>query len=410
MEKENLKYITLPSDFNLESARFKYNSTILTPILLKEGKTKIEKEDLSPENVVAGLITVIGDDKNNPNFNYYKSFLLALEPDIRAKLNTASLSKAQRGEYDFALSLMKSVHNLEPTVDSCITLASIYSSIAAKKLDEEEEIEEELKLIKETLNEGLLLFGENEDILYELASFSEYEGESDEALNFSKRYLSVAEEGERKEKIKKMVNELETMKDNESLINEAYDFILLDEPDKALPIIEKIISSYPNLWNGHFLKGWALRIKKEYKEAKEEFLLCMKMGECNSEIYNELAICELEGGNKDLALAYLETAHELDEKNINILTNLSLLYLENGQFSEARESLEKARYLAKDDKLVRTLIDKYEEITGDKIGKIIHEDYMSKDKIDKEEGRPIEPTPIVEKAFKMTIGKGEDDE
>ena len=95
------------------------------------------------------------------------------------------------------------------------------------------------------------------------------------------------------------VKEIDFKLDNRDAIYEAYDFITLGEPDKALPIIDKFLSENPSIWNGYFLKGWALRIRKDYKEARECFLACLKLVEGNSEIYNELSICELELGNRE---------------------------------------------------------------------------------------------------------------
>lgn len=52
------------------------------------------------------------------------------------------------------------------------------------------------------------------------------------------------------------------------------------------------------------------------------------------------------------------------------------MYLADGEFDEAREYLERARFLAKDDKFVKGLIEEYEKATGEKIGDIIHEEYV----------------------------------
>ena len=224
--------------------------------------------------------------------------------------------------------------------------------------------------------DGIERFGEDEMILSELFSFEAYMGNLEEAKEYGERYLEVAEESERKDEVKKAMKEIDFKLDNRDAIYEAYDFITLGEPDKALPIIDKFLSENPSIWNGYFLKGWALRIRKDYKEARECFLACLKLVEGNSEIYNELSICELELGNRELAKIYLETACDMDESNLTTTTNLAFLFLEDGEYDEAREYLEKARYLAKDDKFVKGLIEAYEKATGEKVGDIIHEEYV----------------------------------
>ena len=373
---DKICYINFPPSFSTQLGNVKVDSNKKLPFLIPDGKDKLEKEDYSVESLMAGLITVIAYDTKNENTDYYKSLCLALDKDIVKKLNAAAIAKEQRNEYDFAEGLFLSVYYLLPQSASCINLATLYSYMAvdAKKKDEDDK--KWIKKAKETLLDGLEKFGEDEDILAELASFEAFMANLDEAKEYLDRYLSVAKEGEKKEEMKKLYKEVSFKLDNEESIEEAYDFISMGEPDKALKKIDGFIENNPKVWNGYFLKGWALRVKKEFEEAKEYFLKCIKLGESNAEIYNELALCELGSGKRELAEAYLETACDLDDENLTTTTNLALLYLEDENYDRAREFLEKARFLAKEDKLVSHLIKKYEEKTGEKIGTLIHEELV----------------------------------
>ncbi len=373
---DKICYINFPPSFSTQLGSVKVDSNKKLPFLIPDGKEKLEKEDYSVESLMAGLITVIAYDTKNENTDYYKSLCLELDKDIVKKLNAAAIAKEQRNEYDFAEGLFLSVYHLLPQSASCINLATLYSYMAvdAKKKDEDDK--KWIKKARETLLDGLERFGENEDILAELSSFEAFMANLDEAKEYLDRYLSVAKEGEKKEEMKKLYKEVSFKLDNEESIEEAYDFISMGEPDKALKKIDGFIENNPKVWNGYFLKGWALRVKKEFEEAKDYFLKCIKLGESNAEIYNELALCELGSGKRELAEAYLETACDLDDENLTTTTNLALLYLEDENYDRAREFLEKARFLAKEDKLVSHLIKKYEEKTGEKIGALIHEELV----------------------------------
>ena len=373
---ENIKFIKLPESFKADLGSFSIDPSIELPILLGKGKDKVEDKDLTVENIVAGMISVIAHDKDNPNFSYYKAFVLASDPNIVEKLNQAAIAKEQRKEFGFAEELFLAVYHLLPQSASCINLATLYSYLAVEARSKDEDDKPWIKKVRSTLLDGIERFGEDEMILSELFSFEAYMGNLEEAKEYGERYLEVAEESERKDEVKKAMKEIDFKLDNRDAIYEAYDFITLGEPDKALPIIDKFLSENPSIWNGYFLKGWALRIRKDYKEARECFLACLKLVEGNSEIYNELSICELELGNRELAKIYLETACDMDESNLTTTTNLAYLFLEDGEYDEAREYLEKARYLAKDDKFVKGLIEAYEKATGEKIGDIIHEEYV----------------------------------
>ena len=328
---ENIKFIKLPESFKADLGSFSIDPSIELPILLGKGKDKVEDKDLTVENIVAGMISVIAHDKDNPNFSYYKAFVLASDPNIVEKLNQAAIAKEQRKEFGFAEELFLAVYHLLPQSASCINLATLYSYLAVEARSKDEDDKPWIKKVRSTLLDGIERFGEDEMILSELFSFEAYMGNLEEAKEYGERYLEVAEESERKDEVKKAMKEIDFKLDNRDAIYEAYDFITLGEPDKALPIIDKFLSENPSIWNGYFLKGWALRIRKDYKEARECFLACLKLVEGNSEIYNELSICELELGNRELAKLYLETACDMDESNLTTPTNLAFLFLEDGE-------------------------------------------------------------------------------
>ncbi len=376
---DKITYITLPSTLALDLGTMKIDTSIKVPFSIPDDKEKLGKEDYTVENLMSGLITVVAEDEKNINTAYYKKFIKALDPDIPVKLNQAAIAKEQKGEYDFASLLFKAVYHLLPQSASCINLATLYSYMAADAAKKGEDNREYIKKAKETLLDGLEKFGENEELLYETASFLAYMAELEDAVDYIKRYLSVAGEGERKEEMKKLLEETSFKLENQEKIEEAYDFLSLGESDRALPIIELFIKKNPKIWNGYFLRGWALRIKEEYKEATECFLKCIELGESNSEIYNELGLCALKEGNSDLSEIYFETALDSDEENLTVLTNLSYLELERKDWDKARKYLEKARFTSGNDAILDALIKKYEKETGDKIGEVIHEEIVKGD-------------------------------
>ncbi len=373
---DKITYITLPPSFMVDLGPLKMDPAIKLPFSIPENREKLEKEDYTVQNLMSGLITVVAFDEKNENIDYYKSLIPAIDRDIVDKLNTAAIAKEQKKDYEFALLLFKAVYNLRPDNESCINLATLYSYMAVDAASKGDDNKEYIKNARDTLLSGIKKFGETEELLYELASFEAFMANLDEAKEYILRYLETAPEGERKEEIKKLYSEVSFKIDNKEKIEEAYDFLSMGESDRALPIIEGFIKENPKMWNGYFLKGWALRIKKEYEEAVKCFMKCLEMGISNAEIYNELSLCELSSGKRELAEIYLETAYDLDEENLTVITNLAYLMLEDGEFDRAREYLEKARYIASNDTIVDALIRKYEEKTGEKIGSLIHEEIV----------------------------------
>lgn len=380
-ERLSVSYIHIPEVMKEAFSALSIDPSILLPVTTEDKKRGLKESDITVENIIAGMLKSLAFDKEGKYADDYRKFLLSYDPELADKLEKAALSKQDKRDFTFAEELLLESYALSPSVKKCIELATVYSYLSADARNKNDLTHENRNLSRalDTLEEGIERFGENEDLLSEMASFEAYVGELEEAKGYVERYLKVSSDEEKREEMKNLLEEVEYQIKNDKEIKEAYDYIMLGEGEKALPIIEGFISSNPKIWNGWFLKGWALRISGRYNEAKEALIECIKLGETNSEIYNELSMCELEGGNKELSKTYLETAHDLEPENLSIISNLAYLYLTDNDFDSARETLEKARYLSGDDEIVRELIDEYEKKTGEKIGSVIHEEYVSKD-------------------------------
>ena len=380
----NIRYVKVPEGLDIKAEGFRINPEIMLPVQLMPGSTRLRKEDITIESIMAGMLFVVAYDEASENFQYYREFIKAVDPTIAERLNEAAIAKEQQKNYDFAEELFLAVYHLLPQSASCINLATLYSYMAVdardRKKDEEED--EYLSKARHTLLDGLRRFGEDERILAEISSFEAYMGNLEDARDYLERYMAVAEEGEKKQEMKKLLSRISFQLENDEDIKAAYDFMMLDQPEKTIEITNGFVKKNPRIWNGYFLRAWALRKVGRYDEARKDLLKCLELGETSSDIYNELSICELECGNRDLAKTYLETAADLDPDNLTVASNLSYLYLGDKEFDEAREYLEKARFLSGDDKIVKELIEEYEKATGERIGEMIHEEIVHNEEED----------------------------
>ena len=380
MKEEKLKtisFINVPSDLKMDFGSFHLDPAIKLPVQKPEGAKMLSDNDITMESIIAGMLTIIAYDENNKNFSYYRDFVNAVQPNTAEELNKAAIAKQQQKDYDFAEELFLAVYHMLPQPASCINLATLYSYMSVYEEEENKDMDkadEMMNKAKLTLLDGLRRFGENQYILSEISSFEGFLGNLDLAKDYAERYLKVADEGEKKEEMKKFLKQVNARLEADNSFKEAYDYIMLDMPEKALSVIDSFIKENSDVWNGHFLKAWALRKASRYKEAKESLLKCLELGESNGDIYNELSICELEEGNRELAKTYLNTAVDLDEDNLTAMSNLAYLHLMDGEYDEARYYLEKSRKLAHDDAILSTLIKAYEEKTGEKLGDNITEE------------------------------------
>ena len=377
----SIRYIKVPQGMRIESDTFRLDPNIMLPVQLKSASSRLTPDAISLESIVSGMLTVIAYDESHKDVSYYKDFVLTVDPMLPDKLCKAAIAKEEQKDYEFSEELFLAVYHLLPQSASCINLATLYSYMAVDARDkgDEEKEDEYLLSAKRTLSDGLRRFGENEEVLAEISSFEAFMGNLEEAKEYLERYMAVAAEGEKKQEMKKLLSRIDLQLENDEEIKEAYDFIMLDETDKAIAAAEKFISKNPGIWNGYFLRGWALRKAGRFEEAKADQMKCLELGEHSADIYNELSIDELESGDRELAKTYLETAADLDPDNLTVASNLSFLYLQDSQYDEAREYLEKARFLSGSDEIVRNLIEEYEKKTGEKIGELIHEEIVHDD-------------------------------
>lgn len=366
---EGIVFINLPKDLEQTIGDFKVDPTIPLPLQLPENHDRMEAEDVSIERLIAGMLKIIAWNPEHEHFEYYRNFVLYSQPESVSQLNIAAIAKEKIEDYNFSEELFLAVNHLSPQSASFINLATHYAKRAT--LAEDNEGKGALydffqqKTI-DTLMEGLEKNQNDADLLCEIGYFHIYQNNIDSARDYFEKFIKFSnDEDQRRERISNVLKDINNKLTDDAQLLQAYDEIQLCNEDKAIELLDTYIENNKDVWNAHFLKGWALRRKLKFEEAKEAFLECIKLGESNSEIYNELSICALEEGHKELSVFYLDSALDLEPDNLKILTNLAYLKIEEQDFDKARYLLEKARVIDDQDPLVIHLSKIYCNATGE---------------------------------------------
>lgn len=377
---EGIVFISLPKDLEQTIGDFKVNPNIPIPLQLPENHNRMEAEDVSIERLIAGMLKIIAWNPEHEHFNYYRDFVLSSQPESVSQLNIAAIAKEKKEDYDFSEELFLAVNHLAPQSASYINLATHYAKRAT--LAEDKEGKDALydyfqqKTI-DTLLEGLEKNPNNADLLCEIGYFHIYQNNIDSARDYFEKFMEKAsKDDQRRERIANVLKDINNKLTDDAHLLQAYDEIQLCNEDKAIELLDTYLEKNHDIWNAHFLKGWALRRKLKFEEAKESFLECIKLGESNSEIYNELSICALEEGHKELSIFYLDSALDLEPENLKILTNLAFLKIEEEDYDKARYLLEKARALDEQDPLVIHLSKAYCNATGETLDEPIIEEVV----------------------------------
>lgn len=374
---KNILFIKLPASMERDINNFHVDSSIEIPVQRPEGSRDFDPaKDISVELIVAGMLKILAYQNDHVHAPYYRDFVLALQPDAVQELNIAAIAQEQKRNFPFAEELFLTVCHLAPQSATYINLATLYSRKAAEDTAKGVQYDLYQQKALETLKEGLDVVGEDAPLLNELGFFHLYQGNVEIAKEYLDRYLAIADEDEKKDHVQKIVDDIDAKLNDDQTLMRSYDAIQMNKEGEAVALLDSFLADNPKVWNAWFLKGWALRRMGNYQEAEKALLAALANSKGTSDIYNELAICSLETGKPELAKDYLNTAVDLDSRNITLISNLAYLYLKDRMWDEAREYLEIARTIDPNDPLIIQLMKDYEQASGDTLSSPIVQEFV----------------------------------
>ena len=99
---DSVYFITLPENFQLSKNAAHIDPTIPLPVQKKaeDAPGNFNMEELSPEQILSGILTVLAYDKDNRHLPYYRSVLKSALPDIQKELTETAIIKIKNEEFD----------------------------------------------------------------------------------------------------------------------------------------------------------------------------------------------------------------------------------------------------------------------------------------------------------------------
>ncbi|UTC62642.1 tetratricopeptide repeat protein [Treponema sp. OMZ 787] len=352
------------------------DSSIPLPIQLSEPNEKqnFKAENIKPEMILAGMLTVFAYDRENTNIQYYRKIFNILRPDIRKEMTQAAIIKTRNSDFDMAEEILLSLEGLNP--DDGITKLNL-----ALLMEERAQYCE----MRNLFEEGLSFNKKAEDLYSELISFEppipavffnaayffikikNYVKAKSLLETYSAIESDTSETAEfRKNKAAEMLKTISEQALDDELFQKAHKYIDLGEEEKAAESIKLFLRKKPKVWNAWFLLGWALRRMNRWEDAHASFLKAVELLELAEisdksplcEAYNELAICSMELQAFSEAEKYLINALSLDSENIKIISNLGTLALKQGKQEEAEAFFRTVLEINPDDKIALSILGK----------------------------------------------------
>ena len=120
---ESIYFISIPEGFELSKNAMQIDVTIPLPVQKKDKDApgQFNPKELTPEQILAGILTVLAYDKHNEHLQYYRSILTQARPDIKKELSEAAILKVKNEDFEIAEEIFLALQGLDPE-DKAITL------------------------------------------------------------------------------------------------------------------------------------------------------------------------------------------------------------------------------------------------------------------------------------------------
>lgn len=350
---DSIYFINLPEDFKFSQSAMQIDATIPLPVQKKiDGDpNSFNMNDISPEQVLAGILTVLAYDLHNEHLEYYRSIIKKARPNIFKELTEAAVLKTKNEDWDLAEELFMSVKGLDPENPGTILNLALFLDQRAESyrrsgLNEDADAYDNnaLQYYKEAMDAEPPIA----DAFFNAGFFFLKQHNYHEAKGAFETYLALTcdtkdEELDeniqyKQQRAQEIVDHITNDNMDDAIFSAAYKLISSGQEEKGLEEIRKFISNNPKVWNAWFLLGWGLRKLGRYKDAQTAFTQALECGgTSNSDTYNELAICYLELGNLAEAEKSLLKAFAISPEDTKIISNLGYLKLKQGDKEQAQK-------------------------------------------------------------------------
>ena len=349
---ESIYFITIPENFIQSEDAFKIDTSIKLPVQKKvnEAPGNFNPSEITTEQILAGILTVLAYDKKNENLDYYRSIILKVKPNIKKELCEAAILKTKNEDFDLAEEIFLALKGLDPE-DVAITLnMALFLDQRADSFRNAGLIEEADAYDSDALGyytEAMEVDPPLADAFFNAGFFYMKQHKYRDAKDAFETYIALTcdlsdeDLGEsgvyKKERAQEIVNNITNQNIDDEAFMRAYDLISKGEEEKGIEQIRKFLVNNSKVWNAWFMLGWGLRRLQRFSDAKLAFEEALKCGgNENPDTYNELSLCYIQEKNFDEAKKCLLKAFEMDSENTKIISNLGFLALAQGDKQQAR--------------------------------------------------------------------------
>lgn len=336
-------------DFTLDPA-------ILLPVELSPGETSATTKELAWEAIVSGTLKLLAREPAHEHADYYRRFVLAVRPDIRAEFTAAGIMTARNGDHRLAVEIFGALEALFPgDAVTALNLALAHDGLARtlERSGREGEADAEREAAFEAYKRALAADPGEPAVHYNLAFFHLHQRGFEKAREHLSAFLRLSDDRERRAEARRIVKEIDAHGLAEALFQRAYDGIRMGREAEGVALARQFLEAHPTAWHAWFLVGWGCRRLGRWAEGREAFERTVALGGSGPDALNELAICQMELGELEAAERTLRSALALEPENTKIVSNLGVVALRRGLLDDARGFFRTVLELDPDDRFAR---------------------------------------------------------
>jgi Flp pilus assembly protein TadD len=334
----NVAFVSVAKTTQRQIGDFKLDENILLPVEMPPGVTTISAGELTWEAIVAGTLKVLAWDTANANTDYYRKFVLAVKPEIKAEFTHVGILKARNGDSVVAIEIFRALEGLFPD-DAVVrmNLALAYEERARQleRINKDDEVEEYQNLAFESYKAALAVDPTEPALHYNVAYFYLHQRSFDKAREHLVVFARTGKDEKRVREAKRIIEEIDDQGLLDGLFQRAFDAIRMGKEDEGISHITKFLKTQPNVPNAWFLLGWGNRRLGRFAEGRAAFEKALSIGSPHADLLNELAICLMELGELVESEKRLKEALALEPENTKVISNLGIVALKSGDRAQA---------------------------------------------------------------------------
>lgn len=341
---------------------FVIDPAIPLPVEVVPGSDATTTKELAWEAIVAGAMKLLAREPRHEHAGYYRRFVLAVRPDIRAEFTSAGIMTARNGDHVLAIEIFSALEGLFPDdAEAALNLALAHDgrARALERSGREEEADGSREAAFEAYKRALAADPGSAAVHYDLAVFHLHQHAFEKAREHFTTFLRLSDDRGKRAEARRIVKEIDAQGLADGMFQGTYDRIRMGREEEGLELARGLLRAHPGAWRAWFLLGWACRRLGRWEEGREAFEKVTALGGGGPDPLNELAICQMELGDLASAERSLRAALAAEPENTRIVSNLGVVAMRRGRLEEARGYFRTVLELDPGDPVARRLLDSF---------------------------------------------------